>query len=127
MEKTNKGEKKLFVRGFVCIISVCIVIFVMLSIYMTSQTEKTVSEVSDIYLKEISKQVQEKFYTVIDLRLDQLDGVYKRTPPKSENTREERLEQLRISAEVRGFRALGFLSEDGDYESIYGKKNNSGQ
>lgn len=122
MKKIDKNGMRFIKRSFAGIIAVCIIVFILLSLFMASETEKSIVEVSNIYLTEISRQVQQKFSSVINLRLTQLDGVYKRTPPKSEDSREERLNELRISAEVREFETLGFLAEDGDIETVYGKQ-----
>ncbi len=122
MSKIDKNGMNFLIRSFVGIIFVCIAVFTSLSLFMASETEDSVEEVSSIYLTEISRQVQQKFHSVINLRLTQLDGVFKRTPPRSESSREERLNELKISAEVRNFATLAFMSEDGDIETVYGKK-----
>lgn len=109
-------------RSFIGIIVISILVFVCLSVSMSSKTEKSIIEVSNIYMSEINKQIQQKFSAIISLRMVQLDGVYKRTPPTSEDTRDAILEELRISAEVREFSSLDFLAEDGEIENIYGSE-----
>lgn len=122
MKKGDSSGISFIKRSFIGIVVVCIIVFIFLSKYMAYITEKSVVEVSNIYLTEISGQVKEKFYSVINLRMLQLQGVLKRTPPGSENSRKERLKELRVSAEVRGFSTLGFLSADGEIETVYGKE-----
>ena len=116
----NKKNMKFLRRSSAGMIIIWIVVMVLLYLFMSSATEKSIMKVSNIYMSEISDQIQEKFTSVITLRMVQLDGVYKRTPPDSEDSRETMLEQLGISAEVREFSSLGFLSEDGEIETVYG-------
>lgn len=121
MKKRNLNGMYFLKRSFIGIFAVCVIVFLLLASFMTSESQETIVEVSNIYLSEVSTQVQQKFYSVINLRMDQLEGLYQRTPPNSENSREERLEELRISAEVRGFTTLAFLASDGEIETVYGK------
>jgi len=101
-------------------IIVCILVFVCLIKFMTSKTEDTITEVSNIYMSEINNQVQQKFSSISELRMSQLRGLYDRTPPDTSIKREDILKELQVSAEVRGFASLDMLSEDGQTESIYG-------
>jgi len=107
-------------KSFIGIIIICMLVFLCLSSFMAYKTEETIIEVSNTYMSEVNEQVQQKFSSILGLRMTQLYGVYKRTPPKSEDNREELIEQLKISADVREFSSLGLLSEDGKIETIYG-------
>jgi len=106
--------------SFFAAIIICILVFVSLIRYMTAKTEDTITEVSNIYMSEINNQVQQKFSSIIKLRMSQLRGLYDRTPPDPSINRKEILKELKISSEVRGFSSLDMLAEDGQVESIYG-------
>lgn len=108
--------------SFFSVIIICIVVFVALAAFMSSKTEQSVIEVSNIYMSEINEQVQQKFSSIISIRMVQLEGVYKRTPPDTEISRSAMLRELQISAEVREFSSLAFFAEDGEIENIYGDK-----
>lgn len=108
--------------GFISILIICVIVFVALAAFMSSKTEESVVEVSNLYMSEINKQIQQKFSSIISIRILQIEGIYKQTPPDAEIDREEILEQLQISAEVRGFSSLAFLADDGEIENIYGDK-----
>lgn len=116
----SKKSIKFLQRSSIGMIIIWILVLVMLSVFMSSATEKSIIEVSNIYMSEINRQIQEKFTSILSIRMVQLDGVYKRTPPGSEDSREAMLEELQISAEVREFTSLGFLSADGEIEIVYG-------
>lgn len=118
----RKKSMRFLVRSSIGMIIVWILVLVLMAVFMSSATEKSIMKVSNIYMSEINRQIQEKFTSIISIRMVQLDGVCKRTPPDSEEDREELLEQLKISAEVREFSSLGFLSEDGEIETVYGEE-----
>ncbi len=116
----NKKTMKFLKISFFGVIIVCIFVFASLIGFMTSKTEDTITDVSNIYMSEINNQVQQKFSSILDLRMVQLEGVYNRTPPDTSISREKILKELKVSAEVRGFSSLDMLSEDGQLESVYG-------
>lgn len=118
----SKKTMKFLRNSFICIIIICILVFLYLAVFMSSKTEESIMEVSNIYMSEINCQVQQKFSSIISIRMVQLEGVYKRTPPDEEDSREDMLEELRISADIREFSSLGFLAEDGEIEAVYGEK-----
>ncbi len=116
----NKRTMNFMRVSFFGVIAICVLVFVGLIEYMTSKTESTITEVSNIYMSEINNQVQQKFSAILRLRFIQLQGVYDRTPPDRSIPREDILKELQISAEVRGFASLDMLDEDGQIESVYG-------
>jgi len=120
MLKMEKKAMNFLKISFVGGIIVCILVFVGLIHFMTSRTDSTITEVSNIYMSEINNQVQQKFSSILQLRLLQLRGVYDRTPPDTSIEREDILKELQISAEVRGFASLDLVKEDGLLESVYG-------
>ncbi len=100
---------------------VCIAIFAVLTVFMSLRTRDSVNEISDIYMSEINGQIQQKFHAITDIRIGQVEGVIQRTPPWSDMETASILEELRVSAEVRGFQWLGFYTKDGRMETIYGE------
>lgn len=88
---------------------------------MDRGSTEAVNDVGRLYMSEMNKQIQEKYTTVVDLKLSQVEGIIKRTPPESVHYGEEMLEELVISAEVRNFTYLGLYREDGTCEVIYGE------
>lgn len=116
----DKKIKKLLGWSFSGVIIVCIIVFVWLTLFMSGKTKESVTEVSEIYMSEMSKQVQQKFQSIINLRLEQVDGIMKGTPAKSIQYGQKMLNKLSESAEIRNFTYLGFYTETGELESIYG-------
>lgn len=116
-----KNTKKFLIVGFSFLFVVCIFSFWGMSMQMDRGSTEAFNDVGILYMSEMNKQLQEKYTTVIDLRLSQVEGIIKRTPPENVQYGEEMLEELVISAEVRNFTYLGLYREDGTCEVIYGE------
>lgn len=108
--------------SFIGMIIVCIVVFVWMTLFMSKKTEESIVEVSEIYMSEMNIQLQQKFSSIIGLRLEQVEGIIKRNPPGQAVYSEELLQELQTSAEVRNFSFLAFYTEDGKLETIYGNE-----
>lgn len=118
-------DKKIirFLRlSFAVMVIVCIMVFAVLALFMSEKTRDSVNKISDIYMSEINGQIQQKFHVISDIRTGQVEGVIQRTPPDSDMEIKDIIRELRVSAEVRGFQWLGFLTQDGDMETVYGKE-----
>ncbi|MDE5679051.1 MAG: response regulator, partial [Lachnospiraceae bacterium] len=87
---------------------------------MSSKSEGAISDIGDIYMSEMNKQMQQKFDSVIMLRISQIQGIMRRTPAEECVYGEEMLAELETSASVRNFSFLGIYAEDGDCEVICG-------
>lgn len=116
----DKKIKKLLGWSFSGVIIVCIIVFVWLILFMTKKTKESVTEVSEIYMSEMNKQVQQKFQSIINLRLEQIDGIVRRIPEESVEFGQNMVDKLGESAEIRNFEYLGFYTEAGRLETIYG-------
>lgn len=75
----DKKISGFFKYSIITVLLVCIIVFTILTFYMSGQTESSIKDISEIYMKEMSSQIQQKFETVIDLRLSQLKGLYDKT------------------------------------------------
>ena len=117
MEK--KINKFLLVSLIVAIV-ICSAVFFGTTGVMRGKTTNTINEIGEIYMSEMNKQVQEKFISIINLRLSQVEGVIRRTPPNTSKYDQNVIEQLKTSAEVREFKYLALFRSDGKHEIIYG-------
>ena len=88
---------------------------------MGRKSTEAVNDVGRLYMSEMNKQIQEKYITIVDLKLSQVEGIIKRTPPEEVHYGEEMLEELVISATVRDFTYLGLYRADGTCEVVYGE------
>ncbi|MDE6204081.1 MAG: response regulator, partial [Lachnospiraceae bacterium] len=113
---------KYFLRGsFVLVIIVCAVVFLGLIHVMTRKTEDSISEISEIYMKEMNVQLRQKFYSIINLRLEQVEGIIKMVPPQDAEYGDELLDKLSANAQTRNLDYIGFCNDKGELKEIYGK------
>lgn len=115
----------IFFRRCVCsAVVVCVAVFAALLMFLATKTKETISDISNIYVSEMSVQLQQKFSSIVGLYVKQVWGIVERTPPEEQGMTEEMLEELRISASVRDFTSLGLYAQDGTVELIYGEELN---
>ena len=117
-----KNTKKFLLISFSILISVCIVMFTITSVYVSGKSDGAINEIGMIYMSAIAKQMQEKFDAVIDSQILEMEGTVERHPPETMVYGPEMIEQLVLSAQVRDFLYLGLYTKDGDCEVIYGKE-----
>ena len=115
----NKARKFLW-GSFVGVISVCIIVFCWLAIFMSVKTEESIYEVSEIYMKEMNTQLQQKFASIISLRHEQVEGIIRGMPTDTAQYGEKMLQELTQNAKYRNFSYMGFYTEDGRLEKICG-------
>lgn len=116
----DKQIKNFFKVSIVCGLIVCSVVFTWVTYYMATSTERTIEDISEIYMSEVNLQIEQKFDSITNLRLEQVDGIIQRTDPKDAIYGEEMLQELKTSAGVRNFLYLGLYSENGEEECIVG-------
>lgn len=112
--------KRFLRNSFICLIATCIIVFIWLTLFMSRQTKKTITEVSEVYMSELNTQLQQKFSSIIGLRLQQVEGIIRLYPPENAEYGEQMIDDLTANAKARGFSYLGFYSDDYDLETIYG-------
>lgn len=117
----NRNTKRFLIISFSFLFILCIVVFGITAVRVGKKSSSAINDISGIYMSEMNRQLCEKYITVTDLRLSQLDGLVKRTPPESIGYGEEMLEELATSAEVREFAYLALYGENGECDIIYGE------
>lgn len=116
----DKKIKRFFAVSIVSVIIVCLLVFTWAILYMQKQTENSIEDISGIYMEEVSFQIQQKFSSITDLRLEQVNGIIKRTPAMNVNY-EDMLKELKFSTQVRDFTYMGLYTGDGEVERIVGE------
>lgn len=118
----NTKVTRFLVVRFVLLILICIVTFFALMQYVSMKTSTAVDEITNIYISEINEQIKQKFGAISHLRVDQVAAVIQRTMAGNDVKLDDEREDIRLSAEVRGFTWLGLYTGDQKLESIYGEK-----
>ncbi len=112
--------KKFLVASFICLILLCIVVFLWVSVRMSQRSEDSITEIGSIYMAEMNRQIEQKFSAIMDLRLSQVQGIIDRTPPETTAYGEEMLSEMTLSAEIRNFTYLALYTPDGESEILLG-------
>ena len=97
-----------------------ITIFLSITFYMKNKSSQSINEIGEIYMTEMNQQIQQKFTTIIDLRLSQIRGLIQRTPPEDYVYGDELVSDLQLGASVRDFEYLALYTKDGGFKPIYG-------
>lgn len=117
-----RNTKKFLVISFSILISACIVIFTITSVYISGKSNGAINEIGMLYMSAIAKQMQEKFDVVVNSQIMEMQGIVERHPPEQMVYGQEMIDQLVLSAQVRDFSYLGLYTKDGESELIYGKE-----
>lgn len=65
----DKKIKKFLRNSFIIMFILCIIVFWGLWMFMSGRTGRSIMEITEIYMSEINIQLQQKFSSVVDLRL----------------------------------------------------------
>ncbi len=118
----DKNKVRFVWVSFGVMVLTCILVFFLMTVRLSKLTQKSISDVSDIYMQEMNVQFQEKFNSIFEIHLNQLEGIIRRTPPGLKNTKMQ-LEGLRKSAEeARNLTWLAFYSAEGEIQTVYGEE-----
>ncbi len=116
-----KKTKTFLWCSFISLIVLCIIMFLFVSVSLSGKSTDAISQIGTRYMSEMSEQIKQKFDVVVDMRIRQLKEIMIYNPVDTLIDEEEKVYELSRSASVRGFHFLGLYTEDGDYETVYGK------
>ena len=116
----KRNIKTFLLVSAVGIVMLGVLVFWRLSAVMGEKSEKTLSEVSQIYMSGINEQLQRKFEAIIESRMMQLNGTVNRIEEETFANREELWEELVLCAKIREFSFLALYKTDGSNNVIYG-------
>ncbi len=112
--------KKFLFASLIGLVILCIIIFSWTANAIGKKSKNTINEIGTLYMSEMSKQLQEKFEALINLRLSQIEGIARRTPPEECTYGKEMLDDLALGASVRQLSYLALYTEDCESEIVYG-------
>lgn len=118
----EKRTRRFLWGSFVCMVVVCIVVFVSLTYFMSQKTNESIQEISQIYMEEVNTQLRQKFASIAGLRLEQVEGIVARVPADAFDSNEDMIDELILCAEVRNFTYLGFYTPEGGLIKILGNE-----
>ncbi len=116
----DKSTIKFLILSFFSALFISVIVFTSFGVFVSRETDKTVKDVSEVYMIEVSQQIQQKFSSLISLRLDQVQGIITRMSPEKQTYGDEMLEELGYNAEIRRFTYLAFYRDHEELETVYG-------
>ncbi len=120
IEEQRKSDRIFFIKSGVIIAVMTIILLVGYSFFMGKQIDDTISNISRIHMSEINLQLQQKFRSILELRLSQVDEIMDENPASSYNDRAAASASIEDMGTRRGFSFVGFLDEDYALRPIYG-------
>lgn len=116
----KRNTKKFLLVSFSLLAVACVVMISLASSIIAGKSDLAINEIGSLYMSAMAKQMQEKFDTVVNMQISELNGIIERHPPESVEYDQDMFDQLALSAQVRDFVYLGLYTEDGESETIYG-------
>ncbi len=116
----KRNTKKFLAISFSLLAIACVVMITFTSSVIAEKSDFAINKIGSLYMSGMTKQMQEKFDTVIDMQISELKGIVERHPPESVVYDQDMFDQLALSAQVRDFVYLGLYTEEGESETIYG-------
>lgn len=130
MKRNNTNKKFITMLSSIIVgVLLSIVMFIILSIFMTKSSSSTINSASEIYMQGMGSQVAKRYETAITLKMDMVDALAKinildnNTKPTPEEL-EALNESLRVNAKARGFEYLAYYDAEGHMDMILGKEAN---
>lgn len=130
MKRNNTNKQFITMLSSIIVgVLLSIVMFIILSIFMTKNSSSTINSASEIYMQGMGSQVAKRYETAITLKMDMVDALAKtnildnNTKPTPEEL-EALNESLRVNAKARGFEYLAYYDAEGHMDMILGKEAN---
>lgn len=107
------------IGSFTVLLLVSIGAFVCLGRFMSKESEESIHTVGNLYMAGINNHITAHFRTLIDLKLEQAEGIVDTIPATISGT-DELYEELVHRADVRNFNYVALYSTDGTIEMLDG-------
>lgn len=124
MEDNQAMRKKILLFltcGGIAVVVACVIVFTSLTMFMSKETEGSLMDISNIYMSEMNVQLKQKFNSITNLRLSQVNGIVKWSELMGMEYGPEMLQGLRENAKVRDFTYLALYDENGLAEKVMGE------
>lgn len=117
----DKKTRRVFGATIAGMLLACIIMFSVITVYMTTQNTGTLQQVADTYMQGMSTQIKNHFETLANLRLQQVRSIVQGMPPEDVDEMNETVRSgLETMAELRQFTHLFLLDTEGNEEMICG-------
>ncbi len=121
----QRNPNRFLVGSFLALAVVTVCAFLVMAHFMDTNSNNTISRVGRLYMESLSQQISMHFQTTVNLRLNQVETMVHEIHPsgqRGETSQAQIKKDLEYSSRARGFENLALLSQDGEFETIYGNK-----
>ncbi len=106
--------------SLIVVLASCITVFTALSIYLSKQSDETISQLGNIYMASMNDRITKHFQTMTEHRLVQLETMCKTVPASYRQGKARFNEWMTIGGQARAFDSLSYCFPDGSFEAVYG-------
>ena len=112
--------KRFLTGGLIGVCVACIIVFTVLSVYMNSQNEETITQLGNIYMSSINDRITRHFGSVSDQFLIPIKTLAESVPETWVKDRDTFYRWLTYSGQSRGYQSVCWSDAEGNCQSIYG-------
>lgn len=116
----NTKTTHFLIASFMGLIVVSVMAFLILGVYMSKASEKTMDAVGDLYMTSMSDQVSAHFQTIINSKFDQAEAAVAVVSVDDNDSIEDLYEELAYRVAVRDFNYLALGSAEGQLQMVHG-------
>ena len=121
MEAMKKKTNRFLWGSLIGLILLCVGVFVGITTFMLRESERTITQVVNLYMEEMNHQLQRHFGTLIGNRLLQVEGITEVVPPEQvETIDEDTAAVMEEYGRSRGFIYMALYNSEGREFLIYG-------
>ena len=118
----NRTMRFLWV-SMIALAALCIAVFVGITRVMVVKSDKTLTQVANLYMEEINTQLKRHFISLVEVHLARVEGITMAVPP-SEVTQMDQatVDELTTAARTQGFSYLALYNTEGKADILYGEE-----
>ncbi len=117
-----KKKRSLLTGGLIVILLVCVLMFVVLTRFISWKNTEMISEVGTLYMSGMNERIEMHFNTTIESQLEQLKSIEGSILEADRSDYEIMSDKLEYNAVGRNFPYLALYSKTGDMEMITGEQ-----
>ena len=117
-----KKKRSLLTGGLIVILLVCVLMFVVLTRFISWKNTEMISEVGTLYMSGMNERIEMHFNTTIESQLEQLKSIEGSILEADRSDYEIMSDKLEYNALGRNFPYLALYSKTGDMEMITGEQ-----
>lgn len=116
----KRKQNRFVILGFILMIVAGILIISFYAITMRKKSNEAIERIGTVYMENMNHAITGHFQTIINLKINRLNGIVENNESDLFKSEEELLENLAKDGKIGNFEYLAFLSDIGEIQMIYG-------